>query len=498
MVTRWHRVFGTLLLLFACVLPGRAEPTEADYYRIVTIPLPAGLKLEASGLAPLPDGKLAIAIRKGEIWILDDPAADPPTRENTKFTRFASGLHEPLGLTWHEGALYTTQRSEVTRLRDGDGDGIADEYLTAAKGWGVSGNYHEYAYGPVFDHDGNLWVTLNITIGDPTEIPGHRVTEFPWRGWSMMMQPGGKLEPISCGLRSPFGIGVNHLGDVFATDQQGNYWGTNPLVHLRKGVFHGHAESLPDAKRPESPLEHPGAVPKGLTVVDASRTIPGYVLPAVWFPYNKVGQSTTGIVLDDSGGKFGPFAHQFFVGEFTQAFVSRVFLEKVKGEYQGACFHFRRGFQSAVLQMAFLEDGSMMVGESNRGWNSLGTRSFGLERMVWTGEMPFEIEKMEAMSTGFRLTFTKPVDAAAAEKLTSYEMTSYTYIYHQLYGSEEVETEDVKIEEARVSKDGMSVELVCKDLREGYVHELHALGVRSKAGDPVLHPQGYYTLNRLP
>ena len=56
-----------------------------------------------------------------------------------------------LGLAWHDGALYATQRSEVTRLRDTDGDGVADEYLTAAKGWGVSGNYHEYAYGPVFD-----------------------------------------------------------------------------------------------------------------------------------------------------------------------------------------------------------------------------------------------------------------------------------------------------------------------------------------------------------
>ena len=38
---------------------------------------------------------------------------------------------------------------------DTDGDGSADEYLAAAKGWGVSGNYHEYAYGPAFDKDGN-------------------------------------------------------------------------------------------------------------------------------------------------------------------------------------------------------------------------------------------------------------------------------------------------------------------------------------------------------
>ena len=72
---------------------------ESKHYALESFPLPDGLKLEASGLASLPDGRLAIAIRKGEIWILDQPAAENPTPENTSYTRFASGLHEPLGLT---------------------------------------------------------------------------------------------------------------------------------------------------------------------------------------------------------------------------------------------------------------------------------------------------------------------------------------------------------------------------------------------------------------
>ncbi|NIP97153.1 MAG: hypothetical protein GWO24_28455, partial [Akkermansiaceae bacterium] len=73
---------------------------EAKYYVLESFPIPEGLKLEPSGLASLPDGRLAIAIRKGEIWILDQPARADPTLENTTFTRFASGLHEPLGLAW--------------------------------------------------------------------------------------------------------------------------------------------------------------------------------------------------------------------------------------------------------------------------------------------------------------------------------------------------------------------------------------------------------------
>ena len=194
---------------------------ESRFYALDTFVLPEGLKLEVSGLASLPDGRLALAVRKGEVWILDHPTEKVPSLENTTFTRFASGLHEPPGLTWHHDALYTTQRSEVTRLRDTDGDGVADEYHTAAQGWGVSGNYHEYAYGPVFDRNGDLWVTLNCTIGKAPQGDGFSEQKsFPWRGWSMRRSNNGPLLPVSAGLRSPAGLGTNHLGDVFATDQQ--------------------------------------------------------------------------------------------------------------------------------------------------------------------------------------------------------------------------------------------------------------------------------------
>ncbi len=39
--------------------------------------------------------------------------------------------------------------------------------LTAAKGWGVTGHYHEYAYGPKLDGDGNLWITDPRDEGSP-------------------------------------------------------------------------------------------------------------------------------------------------------------------------------------------------------------------------------------------------------------------------------------------------------------------------------------------
>ncbi len=118
-IPSFNRV-GKLVLLLA--LPLSAQD-QSDYYRTVTLETPAGVNMEASGLAVLPDGKLAVSIRKGEVWIIQNPSAEPPTVANLGYKLFASGMHEILGLAYHEGDLYVTQRAEVTRLRDTDKDG---------------------------------------------------------------------------------------------------------------------------------------------------------------------------------------------------------------------------------------------------------------------------------------------------------------------------------------------------------------------------------------
>ena len=194
-------------LLTAAVLTAAvATADENDYYKLSTVNFPKELKLEVSGMAALPGDRMAIAIRKGEIWIAEKLSTDKP-----EYKKFASGLHEPLGLAYHNGDLYTVQRTELTRLRDTDEDGQADEYLTHAKGWGVTGNYHEYAYGPAIDATGNLWVALNSSIGK-----GYK-SNNKWRGWSLRVKPDGSWTPMTGGFRSPSGIGTNLNGDVFVT-----------------------------------------------------------------------------------------------------------------------------------------------------------------------------------------------------------------------------------------------------------------------------------------
>ena len=250
--------------------------------------------------------------------------------------------------------------------------------------------------------------------------------------------------------------------------------------------------------QPGSPLQITQEIPNGLPFPEAVKAFPQLTPPAVCFPYKKMGQSATDIVLDGSAGKFGPFTGQLFVGEFTQAGVNRVFLEQIDGQYQGACFPFRSGCASAVLRLTQGVDGSMFVGLTNRGWSSLGVASYGLERLVWTGKTPFEILEMRAQPQGFELVFTKPVDLDTASNLASYRLRSYTYLYHETYGSDEIQDRLLEITSARVSDDGLRVQLTVAGLRELYVHELVADGIRDLQGMRLLHPQAYYTLNRIP
>jgi hypothetical protein len=139
----------------------------------------------------------------------------------------------------------------------------------------------------------------------------------------------------------------------------------------------------------------------------------------------------------------------------------------------------------------------MFAGLSNRGWSSLGTASYGLQRLVWTGQTPFEIKEMRSLEDGFELRFTRPVDPQSAARPDAYQMKSYTYLYHSSYGSDEVQMKPLVVKQAIVSDDGMRVRIVIDGLRPLFVHELDASGVRDRDGRALLHPEAYYTLNRI-
>src|SRR3954468_16701327 len=89
----------TLTFAFSVIAQGKKpakNDAEDDYYKILRFETPPGEVLEAGAIEIMPDGKVAVGTRRGEVWMIDNAYASDP--KDAKFTRFAHGLHEVLGL----------------------------------------------------------------------------------------------------------------------------------------------------------------------------------------------------------------------------------------------------------------------------------------------------------------------------------------------------------------------------------------------------------------
>jgi hypothetical protein len=465
------------------------DPALQDkYYERVQIPTPAGEVCEVVSIALLPDKKVAIGTRRGDVWIAE--GAYESDLSKVKWTKFATGLHEPLGMFWKDGSIYATHRPELTKLTDRHGVGHADSYESVCSDWGINGDYHEFAWGSEPDREGNVWVVLCLT--------GSFFAHSDWRGWCLRVTPDGKMIPTCSGIRSPGGIGMNEKGDMFYTDNQGVWNGASSIKWLRPGSFQGNptgnkfyklAKDFPAPPEPQS----------GSRILTERLKYPTFVPPSVILPHGTVGNSPSGIACDMTKGKWGPWANQMFLGEQTASQVQRVSLEFVNGLYQGACFHFLEGFESGLVPVRMDQaDGTMFVGGTNRGWGSRGRQPFTFERVRWRGKTPFEMHDISARPDGFELTFTQPVDAAKAGNVASYDMDAFTYIYQSAYGSPEVDQAKPIVKSATVSEDGLHVRLVVQGLVRGHIHHIAAVGVRNRDGESLWHNEGWYTLNEIP
>ncbi len=501
-----------ILILFTALHLMSYGQKEEDYYKILRVPLPEGVVLEAGGVCSLPNGEIAVSTRRGDIYIIENPLGAKPV-----FRKFATGMHEILGLRYYNSAFYCAQRSELTKVTDRNGDGYADRYETVFS-WPLSGNYHEYSFGPVIDDKGNMFVTLNVGFFNPDWWRGR--SNAPWRGWTLKISENGDVEPFATGMRSPAGIGIID-GEFFYADNQGDWIGSGGLVHVQKGDFTGHPAGLAWADSTISPVNvsledvydvvdprfaSEGESPKQPNNIEDEPIVPFFSLkdqyesikaPAVWLPHGVLGISTSEIITDNTGGDFGPFEGQVFIGDQGQSKITRVFLEKVKGEYQGAAFGFREGFSSGVLRMAWASDNSLFVGQTNRGWGSTGQEPYALERLVWTGKIPFEMKCISARADGFEIEFTEAVDIKSAGNPENYQVSNFIYKYHPVYGSPAVDQQELKINGIEILEDGMKVRIAMDGLKERYIHEI-IVNVTNSEGEALLHSTGYYTLNNIP
>ena len=274
--------------------------------------------------------------------------------------------------------------------------------------------------------------------------------------------------------------------DLFVVDNQGDWVGTSPLHHVTPGAFHGHPASLVWDKKFKG---YPHDVP--IESINAMRKP-----PAIQFPQNDLTGSAAQPLCDTTAGKFGPYTGQIFVAEWSHERLLRVALEKVRGEYQGACFPFVEGNQlrKGSLRLAFSPDGSLYIAQVSRMWGGSGE---GLQRVVWTGKVPMDILTMSLTREGFALTFTKPVDPDTASRPSAYSLQHYHYVNSPRYGSPKIDPTPVAVTAATVSGDGRTVRLQLKELVPGRVYDLRPRGIKSRDGDRLVTRMAAYTLNRL-
>ena len=487
------------LLFFFCMLVGQNLqgrnffPTDsaADYYEVENIALPDGLVAETGAIGFFPDGRFVACFHRGEVMVYN-----PKTK---KWTLFAEGLHDPLGvLVVNNHEILVMQRPELTRIKDTNQDGQADEYQTVTDDFGLSGNYHEFNFGPVADRNGDLYIALNLASNgagirneirgtyDSLSRPGRMYACVPYRGWVMKLGKDGKLKPFAVGFRSPNGLGFDAQNRLYVSDNQGDWLGTSKLYQVEEGKFYGHPAGLIWKE------DFPRIVPIKMSVekLDSMRT-----KEAVQFPHGYFANSPTQPLLDNTEGKFGMFAGQMLIGDMDHKYVIRLLMENIGGAMQGACVPLAFGNKMRIgnNRLAFAPDGSLWVGQNDHGW--VGAR--GIQRIKWKGKPHLDVMAMNLTKTGFKLRFSMPLKPEEAAQLSNYKFKRFYYEYHQAYGSKQFDVQDIATKNISLSADGKEVTVELSEMKAGYVYELKLGELHTNDGKMLLNTLLCYSLNKL-
>ncbi len=495
--------------------PWRPEPKAFEYQRqpLKTLAssanLPAGYSIEdylpprdnygrdqlfeALGLAVAPDGTLVVATRTAGVWRLVDG----------HWQLFAEGLFDILGVEVEDErglSLVVSQKAELTRLSDTNGDGRADTFETLFDAHGFHSNYHTYMHGPARGGDGAYYVAINLAHADEAIYKADGMymgSQGGLSGWAFRITPNGDYELFARGLRSPAGIATAPDGRVWFADNQGEFVGTSKLYVLERDRFYGHPSGL---------IDLPGMTPDSPeiaweAVADTREK------EVVLFAQNLVANSPGHPIWDTTEGKFGPFAGQIFIGDQTLSNLMRVTTEKVAGLEQGAVIPFADGLASGAMRPVFLPDGSLLMGQTGRGWQSRGGHVASLQRIIWDGEtvMP-ALLKVTATPGGFDLHLTHALQISSDEVEQRLSVRSWTYRDAPDYGSDMLGQRDEALAGVSVSADRKVIRLQLADSSIPDVHP-HQVGrqyhLRLDTRDLFAEPgpeqlEAYYTLYRFP
>ncbi|MEM7658053.1 MAG: family 16 glycoside hydrolase [Bacteroidota bacterium] len=453
-------------------IPGDTKPLEEVHPSFDLEQMrPSHFQPKVGGLDVMDNGNLVVSTwdPDGAVYLLSN--VDNGNPENIRVKKIAAGLAEPLGLKVVEDTIYVLQKQELTQLIDHTGDGIIDEYRTLCNGWRASSNFHEFAFGLVYE-DGYFYATLATAIE-----PGGASTQpqIPDRGRAFKIsRKDGSFEFIAQGLRTPNGIGIGVDGEKFIADNQGDWLPASKIIHLQEGAFYG-SRSV-DVEGTASLTE---------------------TKPVVWLPQDEIGNSPSQPASLD----VGPYAGQMIHGEVTHGGVKRVFVEKVDGAYQGCVFRFTQGLEAGVNRLVWGPDGKLYIGGvgSTGNWGHYGKLSHGLQRLAYNGRSTFEMLAVRAKSNGMEIEFTEPLPVNEGFDPADYDIRQWFYLPTENYGGPKLDDQQLEILSINISEDRHKVFLELADMKPNHLIYVHLKKpFVSERGHSLWTTEAWYTLNRIP
>jgi len=443
---------------------------ESGAYQVDTLTVPYenpwNSYMRLTALDFFPDGRAVVATLDGDVWVV---SGIDEKLERLSWKRFATGLNQPLGLRVVDGLVTVLGRDQITRLHDLNGDGEADFYENFNNDVLVGTSSSEYAMDLQVGPGGDFYFGKSGVQGSGATPHTGCILRLP--------KDGSSLEIFATGFRTPFGVCAGPDGFLTATDQQGNYMGSCPIVRVKKDGFYGFAMD----KHPET------------------RSMPRE--PALcWLPMDF--DNSSGGQVWVSGDRWGPLKGSLLHTSYGQSRLLLVLFDPARE--QAGVVRFPLPFASGIMRAQFSPADGQLYVAGLRGWQTTAVKDGCLQRVRYTGKPVVLPAAWKVRRAGIDVTFTEPLDSEVAADPDSYSAVWFQVESTPEYGSPEFSPLDrakrgrqpVAISAATLSADGRTVSLEIPGLRP-VTNLIVKYSLRSAAGAKV---QGdvNFTINRLP
>ncbi len=443
-------------------------PREAGSFVVDSLTVPHDNPFKAlmflSGVDFLPNRDLIVSAAHGDVWLVS--GADDKLAKLT-WRRFATGLYQPLGVKVVDGKTYVIERGQITRLHDLNGDGEADFYENFNSDWHVGHGPHSFDTCLETDSQGNFYF---LKTGD---------TETPTGGCLMRVASDGKKAAIySTGFRHPIGLGISPADYITGADQEGNWMPSTRIDHYKQGGFYGDMRA-----------HHRKEAPKI------------YDPPICWVPHHADGSAGGQVWVPK--GSWGPLSERCLHMSYGRCNLHLLSKEEIGDVPQGGLIDLKLTFSSGVFRARFNPHDGHLYLAGLRGWQNAAKQDGCLERVRYNGKpmsLPLDIN---ARKDGLLLTFSQPLDKAAAENVANYRIAEWNYRWSGDYGSKRysvkhpinVGQDDVSVLGAKLLNE-RTVLLTVADLHPVMQMQI-GYNLRTQAGEPLVGFV-YNTINAIP